>query len=78
MSEEKFEEELNTDEATTKRNYKDSLFCTLFSEKKSALSLYNAVNGTDYTNAKEVEIVTLENSVFIMKKNPQSPIPNPH
>mgnify|MGYP000394016154 CR=1 FL=1 len=31
------------------RNYKDTLFRALFAEKKHLLSLYNAVNGTDYT-----------------------------
>ena len=43
------------------RNHKDRLFRMIFREKKELLSLYNAVNGTFYTNAEDLEIVTLEN-----------------
>ena len=43
------------------RNHKDRLFRMIFREKKELLSLYNAVNGTSYTNAEDLEIVTLEN-----------------
>ena len=52
-----------------RRNYKDSIFCRLFSEKENALSLYNALNGTDYTDVEELEIVTLENAVYLSRKN---------
>ena len=48
---------------------KDSLFCELFSEKSNALSLYNAIHGTEYTDESEVEIVTLKSAVFIGDKN---------
>ena len=41
------------------RNHKDRLFRMIFREKKELLSLYNAVNGTSYTNAEDLEIVTL-------------------
>ena len=34
-----------------KSNYKDSMFRMLYLDKKELLSLYNAVNGTDYTDA---------------------------
>lgn len=33
------------------RRYKDRLFRFLFRDKKDLLELYNAVNGSDYTNA---------------------------
>ena len=33
------------------------------------LSLYNAVNQTDYTNPEELEIVTLENAIYMGMKN---------
>ena len=56
-------------ETEMNRNYKDSLFCRLFSDKERALSLYNAINGTDYTNADDLEIITLENTLFIVMKN---------
>lgn len=36
-----------TNEVTPVRNYKDSVFRMLFSEKERLLSLYNALNGTD-------------------------------
>ena len=51
------------------RNHKDRLFRMIFREKKELLSLYNAVNGTSYTNAEELEIVTLENAIYMNMKN---------
>ena len=39
-------EENKPRETEMNRNYKDSLFCRLFSDKERALSLYNAINGT--------------------------------
>lgn len=38
------------------RKYKDRLFRLLFAGEKELLSLYNAVNGTSYTNPEELEI----------------------
>ena len=35
------------------RKYKDTLFRSIFHDKKDLLSLYNAVNGTDYGNPEE-------------------------
>lgn len=55
--------------ATPIRNYKDSVFRMLFSEKKPLLSLYNALNGTDYTDPEELEINTLENAIYLGRKN---------
>lgn len=52
------------------RNYKDTVFRMLFSDRKNLLSLYNAVNGTSYKNPEELEIVTLENAIYMgMKKD---------
>lgn len=51
------------------RNYKDSLFGMVFKNKEDLLELYNAVNGTAYTNPEELEINTLENVVYISMKN---------
>ena len=62
-------EENKPGETEMNRNYKDSLFCRLFSDKERALSLYNAINGTNYANADELEIITLENTLFIVMKN---------
>jgi hypothetical protein len=41
----------------------------LFSDRKNLLSLYNAVNQTDYKNPEELEIVTLENAIYMGMKN---------
>ena len=40
-----------------------------FSDKKHLLSLYNAVNETNYQNPDDLEIVTLENAVYMGIKN---------
>ena len=45
---------------TTNRNYKDTIFRMLFSDRKNLLSLYNAVNQRDYQNPEDLEIVTLK------------------
>ena len=51
------------------RRYKDTIFRMLFSDRKNLLSLYNAVNQTDYRNPEELEIVTLENAIYMGMKN---------
>lgn len=51
------------------RNYKDRVFRMLFRDKKSLLALYNALNGTDYTNEDDLIFNTLENAIFIKMKN---------
>ena len=52
-----------------KRNYRDSLFRSIFNNKKNLLSLYNALEGTDYTDAKEIRITTLRGTFFNDLKN---------
>ena len=52
-----------------KRNFKDSLFRMVFHGKAELLSLYNAVNGSSYTNADDLEINTLEDVVYMEMKN---------
>lgn len=56
-------------EANVQRNYKDTVFRMLFKEKENLLSLYNALNGTGYTNVDDLEITTLENAVYMNYKN---------
>lgn len=54
----------------TERNYKDRLIRMIFTkDKKSLLSLYNAVNKTAYTNEEELTITTLENAIYMGMKN---------
>lgn len=52
-----------------RRDYKDTIFRMIFSEKKELLALYNAVNGTDYNNPDDLEITTLENAIYMTVKN---------
>ena len=48
------------------RKYKDTVFRMLFGkDKKALLSLYNAVNGTSYTDEESLEINTLENAIYV-------------
>ncbi len=52
-----------------KRNYKDSIFRMLYLDEKELLSLYNVVNGTNYTDVKNLEINTLQNAIYMNMKN---------
>ena len=51
------------------RLYKDRLFHMLFSDKAALLSLYNALNGTDYDNPDDLTITTLENAIYMGMHN---------
>ncbi len=54
---------------TANRNYKDTVFRMLFSDRKNLLSLYNAISGAHYDNPEMLEIVTLENAIYMGMKN---------
>ena len=54
---------------TTNRNYKDTIFRMLFSDRKNLLSLYNAVSGAHYEDPEKLEIITLENAIYMGMKN---------
>ncbi len=54
------------------RNYKSSMFCMLWENKEDLLSLYNAVNGTHYTNADDLVVNTLRNAIYMGMKNDMS------
>ena len=49
--------------------YKDTIFRMLFSEPEHLLSLYNAVTGKDYRDPDALNVVTLENAVYMGMKN---------
>ncbi|MGN0278810.1 MAG: hypothetical protein ACI4C4_05580, partial [Lachnospiraceae bacterium] len=52
------------------RQTKDRLFRFLFEKDREALlQMYNALNGTDYKDASKLQIVTIENAVYIVMKN---------
>ena len=58
-----------TIQTVVNRHHKDRLFRMIFREKKDLLSLYNALNGTSYSNEDDLEINTLENAVYLTMKN---------
>lgn len=51
------------------RKYKDTIFRWIFSIIENLLSLYNAVTGKNYQNPEDLEIVTLENAIYMGMKN---------
>lgn len=52
------------------REVKDRMFRSLFKEdREGLLQLYNALNGTDYADTSDLEIVTIENAVYVVMKN---------
>ncbi|MCQ2521321.1 MAG: hypothetical protein MJ105_02990 [Lachnospiraceae bacterium] len=52
-----------------RRKYKDHLFRRVFSDKKDMLSLYNALNHTNYDNPDDLEVTTLEDAIYMSMKN---------
>ena len=51
------------------RLYKSRLFTMIFNDKKELLSLYNAVNGSHYTDPNLLTINTLDNAIYMTMKN---------
>mgnify|MGYP000783356752 CR=1 FL=1 len=54
------------------REYKDRLFTFIFGKEENRpylLQLYNALNGTSYTDPSELEITTLQDVIYIRQKN---------
>ena len=61
-----------TDLTDVNREYRDRLFKFIFGnpEKKEwTLSLYNAVNGSHYTDAKAIILNTIDDVLYISMKN---------
>ena len=54
---------------TIRRTYKDTVFRKIFNNKENLLALYNALNGTHYNNPEDIEIITLDNALFLKMKN---------
>ena len=53
-----------------KRQTKDILFRLVFgNDRQALLQLYNALHGTAYTDPHELQIVTLDNAIYISRKN---------
>lgn len=51
------------------QKYKDTIFRMLFKDKKNLLSLYNAMNHRNYTNVDALQVITLENAIYMGMKN---------
>lgn len=57
---------------TVNREHKDRLFRFLFGNKEKkewTLSLYNAVNGTNYTEPEDILFTTIDDAVYMGMKN---------
>ena len=53
----------------TNKKYKDSVFTRYFSDEKKLRLLYNALENTNYGEETEVNIITLEDVLFMNQKN---------
>lgn len=54
------------------KKYKDRLFCLIFGNEKykiNLLSLYNAINNTDYADITSLEINTIDDVIYMKMKN---------
>ena len=51
------------------REYKSDVFSMLMKDKPYALSVYNALNGTAYTNPDDLEMETLESGFSLSIRN---------
>ena len=58
-----------TREAKVQRNYKDTVSRMLFRDPENALSLYNALNGTSYTDASQITFNMLDNAIYMGMQN---------
>ena len=60
-----------TEKKKDDREHKDRLFRLIFGgeDKSWTLSLYNAVNKSDYSNAEDMEITTLDEAIYLKMKN---------
>ena len=56
-------------ETKVQRNYKDTVSRMLFREPENALSLYNALNGTSYTDASQITFNMLDNAIYMGMQN---------
>jgi hypothetical protein len=61
--------DIASEETPVYLTYKDKVFRMLYKNKNRLLELYNALNGSAYTNADDLTINTLENAIFMKMKN---------
>ena len=66
------EEKVKAQGPEVPRNINDRLFRRIFGDndhREWTLSLYNAINGSSYTNPEEITITTIEDVVYLSMKN---------
>lgn len=61
--------EKSVGETPANRNYKDTVFRMLFKDRERLLGLYNAVSGRNYKDPGKLEIVTMENAIYVAMRN---------
>lgn len=60
------------DNISINSKHKDRLFCMLFGReenKHNILSLYNALNNSNYTNCDDIELTMIENAIYMKMKD---------
>ena len=69
MSKNKQNMDRNQERVFVRSKHKDLLFQRVFADKRDMLDLYNALNGTNYTDIDALSIVTLEDAIYMSIKN---------
>ncbi len=72
MRDERKRDQKTTNRDSIHREYKDRLFRFVFGSEENKvhiLSLYNALRGTEYTDADQIEITTLDDVIYLGMKN---------
>ena len=69
MSKNKQNMDRNQERVFVRNKHKDLLFQRVFADKRDMLDLYNALNGTNYTDIDALSIVTLEDAIYMSIKN---------
>ena len=60
------------------REYKNDVFCMLMEDPINALSLYNALNGSNFSDPALVEMCTLDKGVSVTIHNDRNMLRNTH
>ena len=60
---------IHHEQLAARRAFKDSIFRMLFSDKEKLLTLYNAVNGTNYQDPGLLEVNILKNAIHMAVHN---------
>lgn len=61
-----------TEQMKINPKYKDRLFCLIFGDTEhrgNIISLYNALNGTEYDDSEDIKVTTIDDVIYINMKN---------